>query len=473
MAQLDTRLALGVAAPAIKTIGQARKEQMAITGDQQAIEMNEQNLEANRQRLKLTEDKAKRDTEGIEVLSELMATHRDDYDAITKGLAERGRADLVPSFATMHRANRLAALTNEEKELKIAQDKHKVLAQTLKTIKDPASFYGALGTAIQNKWLPLEKAQEYAQRGYNAEVQGEIDQLVQSSQTLEQQMDEYRKAQEEKRKELLFPIEKAGKELDNTKKKQETTGTVPMTEKDKQQMLTADQKEYDAAVKEGSFGGTLTDWIRARANDKAPRTTVNVGTAKENFKDEHTLRTEFNALPTVKAFNEVKTQAERARKAFNLAAEAEKAGTSANSADQILITVLNKVLDPTSVVRESEYARTADGQSVISRLSGSLDRMKRGGAGITSAERKSIMDSVGALENAMKENYAPVEGEYRQLAKEYGLKEDRVVRKSSGAEDQAATKRGGPLTFKTPDGKTREFDSQQQLDDFKKRAGLK
>lgn len=157
----------------------------------------------------------------------------------------------------------------------------------------------------------------------------------------------------------------------------------------------------------------------------AGRSQVTVNTAERaNFKDETTLRKEFNDLPVVKAASEVANQVKRAREAFDIASK----GGSTNSSDQVIVTVLNKVLDPGSVVRESEYARTAEGQSVLSRLEGWAQKMKSGGAGISADERKSVMQTIEALGAAMDRQYKPIVEQYRGLAGEYGFNPDRIVK---------------------------------------------
>ena len=49
---------------------------------------------------------------------------------------------------------------------------------------------------------------------------------------------------------------------------------------------------------------------------------------------------------------------------------------------QAILISFNKLLDPTSVVRESEYARSATGQSAIETLKGMAQKLKAGGAGV-------------------------------------------------------------------------------------------
>jgi hypothetical protein len=215
---------------------------------------------------------------------------------------------------------------------------------------------------------------------------------------------------------------------------------------------TADMKERQAAIGIGETTDGMEAWLTKRANDRKPTTniTTNVN-SREQFKDESQLRGEFDGLPIVKAYNEIKTQAQRAKGAYDLAKQAEKDGKSANSSDQVIITILNKVLDPESVVRESEYARTSEGQAALSRLSGWLDKMKRGGAGISAGERASIMETIESLSGATEREYRPIEQRYRGLAGEYGLKPDRVVLSGSSASVPTITDEAGYNKLKSGD----------------------
>lgn len=65
------------------------------------------------------------------------------------------------------------------------------------------------------------------------------------------------------------------------------------------------------------------------------------------------------------------------------AEEASAAGEDMNAASQGILVTFQKILDPTSVVRESEYARSGDGQSLLQRIEGFADKMEKGGAGVT------------------------------------------------------------------------------------------
>ena len=60
--------------------------------------------------------------------------------------------------------------------------------------------------------------------------------------------------------------------------------------------------------------------------------------------------------------------------------------------DQSLVMIFNKLTDPDSVVRESEYARTARNLPFISQLKGWIGaKMDKGGAGLTNVERLALV----------------------------------------------------------------------------------
>jgi len=59
--------------------------------------------------------------------------------------------------------------------------------------------------------------------------------------------------------------------------------------------------------------------------------------------------------------------------------------------DQTLITTFNKITDPNSVVRESEYARTPGDQAFVSRWQGFTKQIAEGGAGLTDSDRAAIV----------------------------------------------------------------------------------
>ncbi len=108
-----------------------------------------------------------------------------------------------------------------------------------------------------------------------------------------------------------------------------------------------------------------------------------------------------------------------------------KTATSKNAADQALVTSLNKILDPGSVVREGEYARTAEGQSILNRLGGAVSRALAGGGGFTDTERKEVLDMVNSLGQGSQRIFDATAGEFEKSAKQYGFDTSRTIRRTN------------------------------------------
>ena len=70
--------------------------------------------------------------------------------------------------------------------------------------------------------------------------------------------------------------------------------------------------------------------------------------------------------------------------------EAARAG-DLNAGSQAVLVTFQKVLDPESVVRESEYARSPAGQGLMDRIRGIMPRLQQGGPGVTLAELETFV----------------------------------------------------------------------------------
>lgn len=64
-----------------------------------------------------------------------------------------------------------------------------------------------------------------------------------------------------------------------------------------------------------------------------------------------------------------------------------------NGGSQAVLITFQKILDPTSVVRETEYARSAEGLSVLRRMEGYMERLAKGGAGVPAAELEAMVQT--------------------------------------------------------------------------------
>lgn len=115
--------------------------------------------------------------------------------------------------------------------------------------------------------------------------------------------------------------------------------------------------------------------------DDRPRITVNTGGLSPTM--------ESNVLNRLqKQYDTAMKPAIELNRQLNLMETglAESKKGNKNAGQQAVLVTFQKILDPTSVVRESEYARTAAGQALLKRIEGAATRLTQGGAGFTDAE---------------------------------------------------------------------------------------
>jgi len=125
------------------------------------------------------------------------------------------------------------------------------------------------------------------------------------------------------------------------------------------------------------------------------------------------LRKEFTDLPLVKDYNLVNRQVKTMDSVLSGALKGDK--DSKIAVDQALVMLYNKILDPTSVVRESEFARTPQGQSLINQFVGGVKKIEQGGVGLVNADRKALVnaaktiaDEYGNTFNSIYDSYADI-----------------------------------------------------------------
>lgn len=101
---------------------------------------------------------------------------------------------------------------------------------------------------------------------------------------------------------------------------------------------------------------------------------------------------------------------------------------SLNVLDQALINTYNKILDPNSVVRESEYARSPEGLSLIDRVDAIYNKLKSGGGGLTDNERAEFYRATTKMTIAQKGLAEQQQKFYKDEAVRSGISPDRVIR---------------------------------------------
>ena len=148
-------------------------------------------------------------------------------------------------------------------------------------------------------------------------------------------------------------------------------------------------------------------------------------TSKEKFDMRLKLSKDFKADHDVDSFVKINTQYDRAKVAIK---EAREGTGSMNAVDQSLIQLLNRILDPGSVVRESEYARTPEGMSLMNRAEGYVDRMAEGGAGLNMTERESLYNMIEKFYDVAAGRYNDQVQHYSSIATDAGLDPTKVLR---------------------------------------------
>lgn len=139
------------------------------------------------------------------------------------------------------------------------------------------------------------------------------------------------------------------------------------------------------------------------------------------------LRGEFINRPEVKDFVTVNTSVNAMDALLGRALET-KDKNNYVAIDQGLITMYNKLTDPASVVRESEYARTPENLPMVNRMIGAIGKVQSGGAGLTDDDRKALVEGAKVILRERANPYNEALTEYSTLAEQYGLDPSMVTR---------------------------------------------
>lgn len=145
----------------------------------------------------------------------------------------------------------------------------------------------------------------------------------------------------------------------------------------------------------------------------------------EQMKMAQSIRKEYNDLDDVKNFLKVRTQ-------YQDMATSLKVGKETGNylpVDQTLITTFNKILDPQSVVRESEYARTPENMSLINRLYGNMQSYVQGGAKLTDNDRMALVRMVKEVSQNRYSAYKAQRENYGSIATQSRLPSDLILGK--------------------------------------------
>ena len=154
-----------------------------------------------------------------------------------------------------------------------------------------------------------------------------------------------------------------------------------------------------------------------RLKEKAAQGGILFETPKERFSRESDLRKEYQGIPVIKDFHTVKV-------AYNQINGALSNPSAAN--DLAAATKFMKLLDPGSVVRESELGMAMAATGVLDRAQNYFNMLKTGQK-LTPAQREDFKTSAGQLYKAAENIAIPIQSGYRSIAADYGINPNSVV----------------------------------------------
>ena len=137
---------------------------------------------------------------------------------------------------------------------------------------------------------------------------------------------------------------------------------------------------------------------------------------KQKFEFENKLRDDFNSAPAVKSYRAVVPMLESAKDASTRPTRA---------ADLNLVYAFAKLMDPDSVVRESETGAVVATQSVMDRV-GSYVGQLNGQAMLNPAARAKLIAELDSRFNSLKSSYDAHEEAYKGITERNGLNFDNV-----------------------------------------------
>jgi hypothetical protein len=164
-------------------------------------------------------------------------------------------------------------------------------------------------------------------------------------------------------------------------------------------------------------------------------------TPEKKFDRSSALRKEYQSIPVVKDFDQVKV-------AYNQINGALKNPSPAN--DLAAATKFMKLLDPGSVVRESELGMAMAATGAIDRVSSYYDRLKSGEK-LTPTQREDFRKSAEMLYKASENVVIPIQSEYRGIAAEAGVNPRQVIIETPSAITTTTTTGQAPAP-KLPSG---------------------
>lgn len=173
----------------------------------------------------------------------------------------------------------------------------------------------------------------------------------------------------------------------------------------------ASVQEYIWAKNNQGFAGTLEDYQKNKISLKNQKGT------EGNLKGDLETMKAYRGEDPVKTYQVVHAAYQKARSAADL-------GTAAG--DMSLIYAFMKMNDPTSVVREGEFATAANAGGVDDKIINIYNRV-RDGQMLTPEQRAQFLQAADAQYQDVSKNVQDVNSRYTPFAKDYNVNTDRFM----------------------------------------------
>lgn len=175
-------------------------------------------------------------------------------------------------------------------------------------------------------------------------------------------------------------------------------------------------QEYEYAKGQG-YNGSYLDFQLAQKRAGASTNNVSVNTGQKGFDNTLKLRGDFRSEPIYKAHQEVRSAHSQITAALK---QESPAGDLAGA------TKLMKILDPGSVVRESELGMAMSASGAMDRLT-NYAQMAISGQKLTPTQRKDFQSLSDSLLNESSAQYNAKRDEYKGISERNGLNEQDVL----------------------------------------------
>jgi hypothetical protein len=175
-------------------------------------------------------------------------------------------------------------------------------------------------------------------------------------------------------------------------------------------------KEYQFAQGQG-YQGSFQDFQLAQRAAVAPKVTVDMTGGQKGFDNEMTLKKSFAAEPVYKAYGEMQS-------AYGQINDSLKAASPAG--DLAAATKFMKLLDPGSVVRESELGMAMAASGALDRAT-NYAQLRISGEKLTPTQREDFAKLSRELFSTATTAYNSKRGEFEQMGSAYGLDANRAL----------------------------------------------